>query len=185
MQQWRGESFTCPVSGVCQCCWGFPSGLFTQEQCTIACQDQGGIKSFITETRTITRTCLPKPEEEAVPEEETPEEVPEEVPEEEAAPGLPRPTGPLAGGLLRAGGRAGFQAFSLEDIIGTVIYAVLNFVGVIFLGLIIYGGFLWMTARGNEQQVEKAKNILERAVIGLVIVLAAYAISYFLISRFM
>jgi len=43
--------------------------------------------------------------------------------------------------------------------------------------LVIYGGFLWMTARGNEQQVTKAKDLIISAVIGLVIVLAAYAIT--------
>ena len=46
--------------------------------------------------------------------------------------------------------------------------------------LIIYGGILWMTAMGKENQVEKAKNIIIQAVIGLVIVLAAYAITSFI-----
>ena len=49
--------------------------------------------------------------------------------------------------------------------------------GVVFLILMIYGGYLWMLARGNEQEVEKAKNIIQNALIGLVIVLAAYAIT--------
>jgi hypothetical protein len=37
-----------------------------------------------------------------------------------------------------------------------------------------------MTAIGKENQVEKAKNIIIQAVIGLVIVLAAYAITSFI-----
>jgi len=41
----------------------------------------------------------------------------------------------------------------------------------------IYAGYLWMLARGNEQEVEKAKNIIIYAVIGLVVVLSAYAIT--------
>lgn len=64
--------------------------------------------------------------------------------------------------------------------LGTIIGAVLSFIGVIFMVLIIYGGLLWMLARGNESQVDKAKNIIIQAVIGLIIVLSAYAITSFI-----
>lgn len=64
-------------------------------------------------------------------------------------------------------------------IIGDIIGAVLAFIGVLFLILTIYGGITWMTAQGNEQQVEKAKQIIIAAVIGLIIVLSAYAITAF------
>lgn len=64
--------------------------------------------------------------------------------------------------------------------IGKLIGVVLSFVGVIFFILVIYGGFLWMTARGDSGQVDKAKDLLYAAVIGLVIVLAAYAITSFI-----
>lgn len=66
--------------------------------------------------------------------------------------------------------------------IGTIITAALSLVGVIFLVLTIYGGFLWMTASGKEEQVTKAKNILTMALIGLIIVLSAYAITRFVYS---
>ena len=46
----------------------------------------------------------------------------------------------------------------------------------------VYGGYLWMTARGNEEEVTKAKNLIKAAIIGLIIVLAAYAISIFVIK---
>lgn len=62
---------------------------------------------------------------------------------------------------------------------GQIISFVLSFVGVLFLGLIIYAGLLWMTAQGNEQKVEKAKDLLVNSVIGLIIVFAAYAITAF------
>jgi len=68
----------------------------------------------------------------------------------------------------------------LPEIIGKVISAVLAFLGVVFLILMIYGGYIWMMARGNEQEVEKAKNIIKEALIGLIVVLAAYAITYFI-----
>lgn len=52
-----------------------------------------------------------------------------------------------------------------------------TFLGITFLGLMLYAGFIWMTARGNEQEVGKAKNIIIYAVIGLTVILAAYAIT--------
>ena len=61
--------------------------------------------------------------------------------------------------------------------IGNILRIVLSFLGVIFLILIIYGGFTWMTAGGNEQQITKAKGIIFNAIIGLIVVLAAYAIT--------
>lgn len=66
--------------------------------------------------------------------------------------------------------------------VSSFITIVLGLVGVIFLALIIYGGFLWMTAAGNEKQVETAKNIISRAAIGLIIIVLAYAITFFIIK---
>lgn len=73
---------------------------------------------------------------------------------------------------------AGLKDKTPAEIIGQVINGLLAFLGVIFLILMIYGGYLWMTAAGNEQQVEKAKDIIKDAIIGLIVVLAAYAITY-------
>jgi len=60
-----------------------------------------------------------------------------------------------------------------------VIKTVLTLLGTIFLVLTIYAGFLWMTAAGNDDQVGKAKSLLTQAVIGLVIILLSYSITYF------
>ncbi|MBU4347780.1 pilin [Patescibacteria group bacterium] len=90
--------------------------------------------------------------------------------------------------LDAAAGAAGYNikaqegSATLEGIISTIIQTALSFLGIVFLILMIYGGYLWMTARGNEQQVEKAKNLLTAAIVGLIIVLAAYTISYFVIQ---
>ncbi len=90
----------------------------------------------------------------------------------------------IFGGLESARKTAGFsEETSFEKRIGSLISIVLGFVGVIFLGLTFYGGFIWMAARGNEQEIEKAKRLIEAAVIGLAIVFAAYAITYFVTSR--
>ncbi len=54
--------------------------------------------------------------------------------------------------------------------------------GGIFLITMIYAGYLWMTAQGNQEQVEKAKKIIINSSIGLAIILSAYAITYFFLS---
>ncbi len=68
----------------------------------------------------------------------------------------------------------------LSSRVGILIGAVLSFIGVIFMALIILGGFQWMIARGNDQQVEKAKNLIIQSIIGLIIILSAYAITAFI-----
>ncbi len=70
------------------------------------------------------------------------------------------------------------------SIIASVISAVLAIVGSLFLILIIYGGITWMMAAGNEQKLEKASDTIRQALIGLIIVIAAYAISYYLVGMF-
>jgi amino acid transporter len=71
----------------------------------------------------------------------------------------------------------------LAGIVGIGIQAFLGLLGMIFLVLILYAGYMWMIARGEEEKVEKAKDTLTRAVIGLIIVVGAYAISYFVIDK--
>lgn len=66
--------------------------------------------------------------------------------------------------------------------IAVFVRAVLSIVGVIFLVLIIYGGVQWMTSGGNEQRIALAKKILTTSVIGLVIVITGYSITYFIIQ---
>jgi hypothetical protein len=75
---------------------------------------------------------------------------------------------------------AGFgEPQSLGEIIGAIIGTFLSFLGIIFLSLIMYGGFIWMTAGGNETKVIKAKQVLQQAIIGVIIVMAAYSITAF------
>ncbi len=74
-------------------------------------------------------------------------------------------------------------SFSLESTIGTVIKGALSLVGTIFLILTVYAGILWMTARGDDSQVEKSQNIIRASIIGLFITLSAYAITYYITNR--
>ncbi len=71
----------------------------------------------------------------------------------------------------------------LPLLVGRIIQAFLGLLGVIFLGLTIYGGYRWMMARGNEQEVDKAKETIKAGVIGLAIMLSGYAISSFVVSN--
>jgi len=73
---------------------------------------------------------------------------------------------------------------ALADSINSMINIVLTLLGVIFIGLSVYGGFLYMTARGNEEQTKKGQSVIVQSLIGLIIVLSAYAISFFVFSFF-
>lgn len=81
------------------------------------------------------------------------------------------------------GGYAKADQYTVSQILGTVIKAFLSLLGVIFIILIILGGYHWMTAGGDEQKVNKAKDTLKRAIIGLIIVVGSYAISSFVFDK--
>jgi len=78
---------------------------------------------------------------------------------------------------------AGYSKLQIEQLVGNVISIALGIMGLIFLVLTVYGGYIWMIARGDEAKVEKAKDTMTNSMIGLVIVLGAYAITYFVVSR--
>jgi len=67
---------------------------------------------------------------------------------------------------------------NLATIISVLIQTVLGFLGIVFLALTIMAGFKWMSSQGNEDEIKKAKSSLKNAIIGLLIVIAAYAITY-------
>jgi len=79
-------------------------------------------------------------------------------------------------------GKAGVSKASLPAIAAQLTKTLLGLMGVVFFILILYGGFKWMTAAGNDDTIKKAKKIIISAVIGLAIVTAAYSIAYFISS---
>ena len=86
----------------------------------------------------------------------------------------------------KAGEQAGFERAtetSFAQNVGRAITILFSILGVLFTILIIYAGYLWMTARGNEEFVTKAKDILSTSIIGLVILLMAYSITNFVVRR--
>jgi cbb3-type cytochrome oxidase subunit 3 len=66
---------------------------------------------------------------------------------------------------------------NLPQIIGNIVRVVFGLLGIILFLLFFYAGFIWMTARGNDEQVDKAKRIIKNAIIGTVVVLLSYALS--------
>jgi hypothetical protein len=79
---------------------------------------------------------------------------------------------------------AGFSAaVAPESYIGIGLSILFSVLGIIFLVLTIYAGIKWMTAQGNTSQVDQAKDTLTRAIIGLVISISAYAITYFILKQ--
>ena len=71
---------------------------------------------------------------------------------------------------------------SIEDTVAGIINIFLGFLGVLAVLIILYGGFLWMTSQGNADKVQRAKLLIISAVIGLVIIVSAYAISRFVLQ---
>ncbi len=66
--------------------------------------------------------------------------------------------------------------------VGRLIQTVLSYLGVLFLILMLYSGFLYMTARGDEKKITSAKGIIIGAVTGLIIIAASYALTAFVIN---
>jgi hypothetical protein len=85
-------------------------------------------------------------------------------------------------GLTKTAQQAGLMNNNQRDLptlVGSILGTALSFIGVLFFALMVFGGFMWMTARGNEEQTKKALNTITAAVIGLIIVLSSYTITSF------
>jgi hypothetical protein len=94
----------------------------------------------------------------------------------------------LGGSLVKkaAVDEAGFAEATettFAETLGAVVRAALSFVGVIFMILMVYAGYMWMSARGDEEKVTKAQKIIRGAVIGLVITVGANSITSFVVPK--
>lgn len=81
------------------------------------------------------------------------------------------------------GGYEFVQAEGVSSIVAAVIQAFLGLLGIIFIVLIVMAGYKWMNAAGNEEKVQEAKDTIRRAIIGLIITVSAYAITYFVFTN--
>lgn len=80
------------------------------------------------------------------------------------------------------GATFGLGTADLASTVVKIVQWVLGFLGLIAVIMILYGGFVWMTAGGNEEKVASAKKIISAAVIGLIVVLLAWAIVIFVVQ---
>ena len=84
-------------------------------------------------------------------------------------------------GFLTPASDLTYDRTQLAFIIGDFINIALSFTGVIFVVLVIYGGWLWGTAEGNEEQVTKAKGLIRNAVLGIIVTFGAFAVANFVV----
>lgn len=92
----------------------------------------------------------------------------------------------LTNGLGQVGNTAYNQPTAPKDIrtiVASLINVVLGLLGTIFIVLMIAAGFIWMTAAGNADKVKQAINLMAMGAIGLLIIIAAFAISLYVTSR--
>lgn len=78
---------------------------------------------------------------------------------------------------------AGYANTPLTIMVGLLIRAILGLLSIIFFLYTLYAGFLWMTAGGESDKVDDAKDILKRAIIGMAIMMSAYAITQFVFAQ--
>lgn len=77
------------------------------------------------------------------------------------------------------GSQVGLGEADLKETVINIIQWVLGILALVAVVMIIIGGFQWLTSAGNEERIEKAKKVISSAVIGLIIVLLAWAIVIF------
>jgi len=85
-------------------------------------------------------------------------------------------------GAQEVAGAAQVSQSSLEAYVANIVGVALTIIGTLFFLLVVYGGYIWMIARGNEKEADRAKDIITTASIGLVIVVIAYALSSFVVK---
>jgi hypothetical protein len=92
---------------------------------------------------------------------------------------------PLAASAITledVGNTIGVGTADLKATVINIIQWVLGLLGLIAVIMILYGGFIWMTAGGNEDKVSTAKKIITAAVVGLIVILLAWAIVTFVVK---
>lgn len=89
-----------------------------------------------------------------------------------------------ATGPNSAGYSASTDANTIAELIGKVTFVVLSLLGIIFVSLTVYAGYLWLTSAGNSEQVKKAQDILKSSVLGIFVILGAFLITTLVYSGF-
>ncbi len=88
----------------------------------------------------------------------------------------------IAAGLEATGNETYGSSNDITTIIGNLIGVILSLTGIIFLVITVYAGVLYMTAAGEADKIKKAKGMLVSSLIGIVIIISAYALTSFIVG---
>jgi len=77
----------------------------------------------------------------------------------------------------------GLGGGDIRDTVASIINVAMGLLGIVAVVIILIGGFTWMTAGGNDEKVAEAKKWIFSGVIGLAIILSAYALANFVITN--
>lgn len=81
-------------------------------------------------------------------------------------------------------GNVNIPKLTADEVLRNALNITYFLAGVIAVIVIIIGGIMFATSSGDSAKVAKAKNMILYAVIGLVVILAAFVITSFVIGRF-
>jgi len=76
----------------------------------------------------------------------------------------------------------GLGTADLEQTVITIVQWALGLLALVAVVIIIWAGFIWITAGGNDEKLEKSKKMITAAVVGLIVVLLAWAIVIFVVG---
>lgn len=85
-------------------------------------------------------------------------------------------------GLSEVAGEIALPSADVRVVITRIINVAMGFLGIVAVLIILWGGFTWMTAGGNEDKVAEAKKIITAGIIGLIIVITSFAIASFVVQ---
>lgn len=84
---------------------------------------------------------------------------------------------------LEYGAATGLGQQDPRETAANIIRAALGILGIVAVVIVLWGGIMWMTAGGSDDKVGKAKKILFSGIIGLIIILSAFALTQFVINQ--
>ncbi len=89
----------------------------------------------------------------------------------------------VTGGLTKTSDGIYSDSVTISSVIANLVQALLGLTGIIFVVMTVYAGILYMTAAGDDTKVKKAKGLLVKALIGLIIIASAYTITAFVVTQ--
>jgi len=84
---------------------------------------------------------------------------------------------------LTYGAQTGLGTKDVRETVASIIQTAMGLLGIVAVVIVLIGGFIWMTAGGNDEKIGEAKKWIFAGVIGLAIILSAYALTSFVIKQ--